>query len=457
MDSKRRLSAVWFADIVGYTTLSRTDEPAALTLVDLLQRLAKTVIASHEGRVVKFIGDAVLAEFSSTDSAVRAAVALQEQYVAAASEAGQDSRLRIGVHLGEVAATADGDLYGDGINTAARLHQEATPGQVIISEDVWRQLRQRPEFRFSSLGAVELRGISTRVEIFDVLFGTRAALGGAPASVASGAPGAKTRRSTVLTIGAIAAGLAIVAAIGFFRLRPDEPAPAIASAPPASQPAPPEAPQDSTPPPASPPSSAAAQPKTDVSQPTARSRQTEAREQPQPKPPEPVRQEPPPAPPPAPAPQPVTQVDTPATVPVDGQRARPERSPETVREAAEIRALLERLAEAIGSDRPRERVAALGPGAVAMSGRGVQQMRQTFGDDVRARLGRIEHIATREDAVEIRFFLLVTSPSRQRTAPLAFTATISRGSGERRFLQLRRDFAEGGREGRGRGGLSVPE
>src|SRR6185295_13431098 len=92
----------------------------------------------------------------------------------------RDSQLRLGVHLGEVNATPDGDLYGDGINTAARLQHEAQPGQVIVSEDVWRQLRQRPEFRFASLGPVELRGITTAVEVYDVLFGARAALARQP-------------------------------------------------------------------------------------------------------------------------------------------------------------------------------------------------------------------------------------------------------------------------------------
>src|SRR5687768_2979286 len=151
---KRRLSAVWFADIVGYSTLSTHDEPAAMRLVELLQTLSREIVTTHEGRVVKFIGDACLAEFASTDSAVRSAVALLERYLAGSTEQGQTSSLRIGVHLGEVTAAADGDLYGDGINTASRLQHSAAPGQVIISEDVWRQLRQRPEFRFAPLGAV---------------------------------------------------------------------------------------------------------------------------------------------------------------------------------------------------------------------------------------------------------------------------------------------------------------
>src|SRR5688572_19202023 len=218
MDPKRRLAAVWFADIVGYTTLSRNDEPAALRLVDLLQRLAREIAEAHDGRVVKFIGDAVLAEFSSTDSAVRAAVALQERYITAASiELKQESKLRVGVHLGEVAATPDGDLYGDGINTAARLHHEATPGQVIISEDVWRQLRQRPEFKFASLGAVELRGITTRVEIYNVLFGARAALTGAPGLDAE-TPPAKRASTAIVAVAVVVAIVAIAGVLGFQRL-----------------------------------------------------------------------------------------------------------------------------------------------------------------------------------------------------------------------------------------------
>lgn len=443
MDSKRRLSAVWFADIVGYTTLSRTDEPAALALVELLQTLAKTIITAHEGRVVKFIGDAVLAEFSSTDSAVRAAVALQEQYVAAAAARAQDSRLRIGVHLGEVAATPDGDLYGDGINTAARLHQEATPGQVIISEDVWRQLRQRPEFRFSSLGAVELRGISTRVEIYDVLFGAKAALtgvAGAPGGSGTPVAGARAKSPTIAALSAGAAVVLVLAALGYAAFNRDsrEPVPASppsTTVPPATVSAPPatvSAPPASTSPP--PPSaSAPTVPKQQAVRP-------------------PLQQSPPPTDDPKPqenAPKAAEIAPRPeAPAPKPAEPARPVPSPEMLQEASEIRALLQRLADAVSSAQPRERISALGPGAVMMAMRGLQQMKDAFGDPIQARLGRIEHIATRPDAVDVRFFLIVSGSTRRQPAPLAFTATISRGAGERTFTALRREFQQG-REGRG--------
>ncbi|MEX2271867.1 MAG: adenylate/guanylate cyclase domain-containing protein [Vicinamibacterales bacterium] len=408
MDPKRRLSAVWFADMVGYTTLSRTDEPAALKLVELLQDLAKEIVAAHDGRVVKFIGDAVLAEFSSTDAAVRAAVAVQERYVAAAKERGQDSRLRVGVHLGEVAATADGDLYGDGINTAARLHQQATPGQVVISEDVWRQLRQRPEFSFAALGAVELKGITTRVEIYTVLFGSRAALSSAPAKT----------RSRAIAAAAIATGLIVVAMLGFIAMNrggaPSAPPPAAADSARGAS---------TTPPPAvSPPQRQATTPA--LTQPAPKAADVPATK---------------------PAGVPAAERGAPPAARTAGA-SRPPRTPENMREVAGIRALLERLAEAVGSDNPRERIAALGPGAVPMSLHGVQQMRDAFGDGLMARVGRIEPIATRDDAVEIRFFLLVSSNTRQQT-PLSFTAAVSRG-GDFTFIELRREF----QPGRGRGG-----
>lgn len=174
----RRLSAVWFADIVGFTAYASQNEDAAVEHVQAFQELShKLIEAEHHGRCVKFIGDAVLAEFSSADAAVRAAIALRNAFAEYCRSASFDSSLRIGVHIGEVLSMPDGDIYGDGVNTASRLQKEAAPGQVLISEDVWRQLRQRPEFRFDSLGELELRGITARIAVFNV------GLGGAPRTV----------------------------------------------------------------------------------------------------------------------------------------------------------------------------------------------------------------------------------------------------------------------------------
>jgi adenylate cyclase len=156
----RRLVAVWFADIVGYSARAAEDETGALRLVEILQTLSRETVRRYGGRVVKFLGDAVLAEFPSTDLAVRAAVALNIEDADKSIASGGVHRLRIGVHVGDVAVGADGDLYGDAVNVAARIQVAAEPGQVVLSRDVWQQLRSRRDFRFQSLGDRSLKGIA---------------------------------------------------------------------------------------------------------------------------------------------------------------------------------------------------------------------------------------------------------------------------------------------------------
>jgi len=153
------LVALWFADIAGYSDRAAEDERAALQLIDLLQTLSRETVERYDGRVVKFMGDAVLAEFPSTELAVRAAATLSKEYAEQSTGTGRMHNLRIGVHIADVAVDPDGDLYGDGVNAAARVQEAAEPGQVILSQDVWRQLRGRTEFQFESLGDRSLKGV----------------------------------------------------------------------------------------------------------------------------------------------------------------------------------------------------------------------------------------------------------------------------------------------------------
>ncbi|HJR53229.1 MAG TPA: adenylate/guanylate cyclase domain-containing protein [Gemmatimonadota bacterium] len=156
----RHLAAVWFADIAGYTSLSEQNEGEAVRLAHAFQRAARAVADRFGGRIVKAMGDGALAEFSSTEMAARSAYALHRAFAEAAAEAGLSAGgLRVGVHVGDVAATDDGDLYGDGVNVASRLQSAAVPGEVWVSEDVWRQLRRRPELQFDPRGEHELKGI----------------------------------------------------------------------------------------------------------------------------------------------------------------------------------------------------------------------------------------------------------------------------------------------------------
>jgi len=170
---ERTLVALWFADIAGYSAHAARDESGALHLVQILQELASETVPQLRGRVVKFVGDAVLAQFPSAELAVRAAIALSNGYVQRSEAIGRAEHLRIGVHLADVAVADDGDLYGDGVNTAARIQEAAEPGQVLISQDVWRQMRGRSEFRFEHLGDQHLKGVGP-IALYVVTMGSGA-------------------------------------------------------------------------------------------------------------------------------------------------------------------------------------------------------------------------------------------------------------------------------------------
>ena len=204
------LAAVWFADLVGYTTLSETNEGDAIRAVSRFQAVVRAVVQTHGGRVVKFLGDGALAEFPSTEQAVRSADVLRADFARVAEAEGLGTReLRIGVHVGDVAATEDGDLYGDGVNVASRIQAAADPGEVWVSEDVRRQLRQRPELRFASRGEHALKGLRTPLELHAVGIG-----GAAPAETTPRAgskiPREASFRRRALSLAGIGALVAIV-------------------------------------------------------------------------------------------------------------------------------------------------------------------------------------------------------------------------------------------------------
>ena len=165
-----RLAAVWFADIVGYGRLSSRNENEALLLVGVFQRTCRDLVHRHDGRLVKFTGDGALAEFPSTEAAVRAACALEPTFRARAESARlSPPRLHIGLHVGEVATGPDGDLYGEGLNLAARLEALSGPGQILVTEDVQRQLHHRPEFRFTPQGEHTIPDSEEPLSLFSVV------------------------------------------------------------------------------------------------------------------------------------------------------------------------------------------------------------------------------------------------------------------------------------------------
>ena len=193
-----RLSVVWFSDLVGWSSLTAEDEDKAIALMRRFQAAVRAAVPAEMGRIVKFIGDAALVESPSAEAAVRAAAELRGLMRAGES-------IRTGVHLGDVAVGPDGDLFGDGVNTAQRIQTVAEPGQIVVSGDVWRQLRNRPSYRFEPLGERELKGVEA-ADLYLVLEAgpapmmapSTAASDGAPQSVESSVPVAVERSIAVL-------------------------------------------------------------------------------------------------------------------------------------------------------------------------------------------------------------------------------------------------------------------
>ncbi len=167
--NRRRLAAIVFADVAGYTELSSRDEDAALRVIGAFQREAKRATADHEGRVVKFLGDGMLAEFNSLDAAVVSSQALQEAFGNMSEAIETDVALRVGVHLGDVMFSDDGDVYGSGVNVAARIESHAPPGGIVVSDSAYRHLRNRKAYQFSSIGEHQLKGVPDPMELYVVL------------------------------------------------------------------------------------------------------------------------------------------------------------------------------------------------------------------------------------------------------------------------------------------------
>ncbi len=164
---ERRLAAILAADVVGYSRLIGADEAGTLAaLRALLKDLVEPTLKSHRGRIVKLMGDGLLAEFASVVDAVSAAVDIQEGTPALTAHMAKDQRvaLRIGINIGDVVAQ-DGDLFGDGVNIAARLQECANANGIAISEDVHRHLRGKLDFPFEDAGEKVLKNIAEPVRV----------------------------------------------------------------------------------------------------------------------------------------------------------------------------------------------------------------------------------------------------------------------------------------------------
>ena len=167
---QRKLAAILAADVVGYSRLMGRDESGTLERLKVhrSERL-EPALARNGGRLVKLIGDGVLAEFGSAVDALRAAIEIQQAVAEANRDLPEDTRIafRIGVHLGDLIVDGD-DLYGDGVNVAARLEAEAPPGGIIVSRAVREAVEGRLKARLHALGELALKNIERPIRAFRV-------------------------------------------------------------------------------------------------------------------------------------------------------------------------------------------------------------------------------------------------------------------------------------------------
>jgi adenylate cyclase len=159
---ERRLAAVLAADVAGYSRLMGRDEERALAQLKTLRRtLVDPGIATHRGRIVKTTGDGMLVEFASAVDAARCAVAVQREMAQQNISVSPELRIefRIGIHVGDIIID-DNDIFGDGVNIAARLEGIAEPGGVCISDDAYRQIRGKIDVAFNDIGEQALKNIT---------------------------------------------------------------------------------------------------------------------------------------------------------------------------------------------------------------------------------------------------------------------------------------------------------
>lgn len=169
--SRQRLAAILAADAAGYSRLMSLDESATVAALDAARSVFRTGIEAHQGRVIDMAGDSVLALFETATGAVSAALSIQAQLetLVAGVPADRRMRFRIGVHLGDVTEKADGTVYGDGVNIAARLEGLALPGGITVSDAVKGAVRHRIAASFEDLGEQQVKNIVDPVRVFRIV------------------------------------------------------------------------------------------------------------------------------------------------------------------------------------------------------------------------------------------------------------------------------------------------
>ncbi|HEX6119151.1 MAG TPA: adenylate/guanylate cyclase domain-containing protein [Dongiaceae bacterium] len=165
---ERRLTTILAADVVGYSRLMEADEAGTLAVLKSRRKeVLEPLVTKHKGRIFKVTGDGVLVEFASTVNAVQCAIDLQQAFAAANGDTPEERQiaLRIGVNLGDVMVEGS-DLYGDGVNIAARLESMAEPGGVLVASSAYDHVTNKVGTRFDDLGLQDLKNIAKPIRVY---------------------------------------------------------------------------------------------------------------------------------------------------------------------------------------------------------------------------------------------------------------------------------------------------
>ena len=166
---KRKLAAIMFADVVGYSRMMASNEERTLELLKDFENICSPIISKHDGEIIKKVGDELFCEFSSAKQAVDSALEIQEAIQPYNDSRPKDFKLqvRIGIHVGDI-VLRDGDVYGDGVNVASRIQPFANPGGICISSAVKEAVSSHPNYNIISEGQQELKNILEKHTLYRV-------------------------------------------------------------------------------------------------------------------------------------------------------------------------------------------------------------------------------------------------------------------------------------------------
>lgn len=169
LEGERRLAAIMFTDMVGFTALTQRNEVLALELLEEQRKFVRSILAKYRGREVDSIGDGFLAEFASSLEAVRCAVELQSVLKHTNAKRPEENRIwiRIGIHLGDIVHNGT-NVAGDAVNIASRIEPLAPPGGICITAQVYASVVNQVDYVFKSLGMPELKNVIMPIEVFRV-------------------------------------------------------------------------------------------------------------------------------------------------------------------------------------------------------------------------------------------------------------------------------------------------